>query len=63
MLLEQIEKNKISIEEKILLKINSENKKTKEEIEKLDNQIKKLEENKTEKQKYEECLKKQLFRI
>lgn len=63
MLLEEIENNKITDEEKTILKINSENIKTKTEIKKIDTEIKILDEDKTEKEIYEECLKIQLIRI
>jgi len=56
MLLEEIQNNKITDEEKTILKINRENKK-------VNNEIKILDEEKTKKEIYKKCLKEQLFRI
>jgi len=59
----ELESEKITDEEKTILKINSENKKTKIEINKINEELNKLEKNKIWKKDYEECLKNQLIRI
>jgi len=56
MLLEEIQNNKITDEEKTILKINRENKK-------VNNEIKILDEEKTKKEIYKKCLKEQISRI
>jgi len=59
----EIESLKITDQEKNILKINSENKKTKKAIIKINSEIKILDEDKNEKESYEKCLKNQLIRI